>query len=203
MARLQSTKLTESDARIYAKTFAPLIVGGENGERVVRLSRYLIRPEGQPPEFDTKFSGCYNARIDNLEGFPWKFQFGKNHGILVVKRFFENVKRHDFERRKLGKGEKPENLVISFQPRGFDDLIIPCLYDVTHDKKGGEVLHSFALITDEPPKEIADAGHNRCPIFLQESAIDEWLFPKGKSKEELYAILQKREHPYYEHEVAA
>lgn len=201
--RLQSTKLDENSDRIYPKDFAPLIIGDEKGERILRLSRYLIRPDGQDASFDSKYSKCYNARFDNLEGFPWKFEFGRNHGIVVIKRFFENVNRHDYERRSLMGDEKPENMIVSFQPRGFDYLIVPCLYDVSRDKKGNEILHSFALITDDPPKEVAEAGHNRCPIFLKEEAIDSWLFPKGKSKEELYSILQQRERPFYEHHVVA
>ena len=82
--RLQAKELVESDSRIYSKNFAPLIVGGDNGERVIQLQRYLMRPDGQPPEFDSKYPGCYNARLDNLDGFPWKFSFGKHHGILIV-----------------------------------------------------------------------------------------------------------------------
>jgi putative SOS response-associated peptidase YedK len=138
-----------------------------------------------------------------LEGFPWKFEFGKNHGIVVIKKFFENVKRHDYEKRKLKKGEEPENMVLRFEPRGFEHIYVPCLYDIWHDEKGKAALHSFALITTDPPPEVAAAGHNRCPIFLKESAIDSWLFPQGKSKKELYAILGERERPFYEHQIAA
>ncbi len=200
--RAQAKDLTESDERIYAKHFTPIIVGGENGERVVRLARYLIRPAGQHPDFDSKYPGCYNARLDNLDGFPWKLEFGKNHAIVVIKKFFENVHRNVYEHRKLKPNEKPENMVVAFEPQGFEYIFVPCLYDAWTDKQGN-AFHSFALITDAPPKEIAAAGHNRCPIFLRESAIDSWLFPKGLSKVELHAILQQREHPFYQHHVAA
>jgi putative SOS response-associated peptidase YedK len=203
LERFRSPNLVEDDGRIFAKTHAPLLLGDENGERVLRLSRYLLRPFGQPESFDAQFPGCYNARLDNLEGFPWKTEFGKRHGILVLRKFFENVKRHDYERRALAPGEKPENLVVSFVPRGFDDIFVPCLYDVIRDASGAELLHSFALITDEPPPEVAQAGHDRCPIFLKESAIDDWLIPRGKSNEQLYAILGERERPFYEHALAA
>jgi putative SOS response-associated peptidase YedK len=56
------------------------------------------------------------------------------------------------------------------------------------------------MITDDPPPEIEAMGHDRCPIFLEADQIDAWLAPKGRSKEELYSILQKREQVVYSHE---
>ncbi len=202
--RIQAKVLTEADSRIYSKNFAPLIVSGSDGERMIQLQRYLLRPDGQPETFDAKYPGCYNARLDNLEGFPWKYVFGRRHGILIAQKFFENVERHAYEKRSLNKGERSENMVLCFEPRGMEYIIMPCLYDIWRNEKGEEVLHSFALITDEPNPEVAAAGHDRTPIFLRESAIDDWLSPAGKSKEDLYAILrEQRERPFYEHRVAA
>ena len=62
---------------------------------------------------------------------------------------------------------------------------------------------SFAAITDEPPAEVAAAGHDRMIINLKPEHLDAWLRPEGKSLEELQAILSDRQTPYYEHEVMA
>jgi putative SOS response-associated peptidase YedK len=64
-------------------------------------------------------------------------------------------------------------------------------------------LHSFAAITDEPPAEVAAAGHDRCTIPIKPENIDAWLNPNPKDREVLYAILDHRERPYYEHQLAA
>jgi len=68
---------------------------------------------------------------------------------------------------------------------------------------GKEDLLSFAAITDDPPPEIAAAGHDRCVIPLKQENLAAWMKPAGKSKGELQAILDDRELPYYEHQLAA
>jgi putative SOS response-associated peptidase YedK len=57
------------------------------------------------------------------------------------------------------------------------------------------------VITDEPPPEIAAAGHDRCIIPIKPKHIDAWLNPSSMA--ESFAILDDRERPYYEHRLAA
>lgn len=198
LEKIKDTKPRENDSRIYAYDYAPVIVL-EKGERVLKLMRYHLRPPTMKEDFDRKYPGCYNARRDSLLGF-WKNQFGVKHGLLVVTSFFENVLLHDLEQRKLKKGEEETNVVIEFKPEGMDYMLVPVIWDYWGTTKDG--FNSFALITDEPPKEVLATGHDRCPIFLSESRIDDWLTPKGKSPEELFEILDDRERPLYKHSLA-
>jgi len=62
---------------------------------------------------------------------------------------------------------------------------------------------SFAAITDEPPPEVAAAGHDRCIIPIKPEHIDAWLNPDPHNLAAQYAILDDRERPYYEHRMAA
>jgi len=151
------------------------------------------------PDLGKKYPGCYNARRDSLSGF-WKNEFGSKHGVIIVTSFFENVLLHDLERRSLAKHEKEKNVVIEFKPRGLDYMVVPVIWDTWTD--GKENFDSFALITDEPPAEVLETGHDRCPIFLNEARIDDWLKPQGKSQNELFAILDDRSRPFYEHALA-
>ena len=64
-------------------------------------------------------------------------------------------------------------------------------------------LLSFAAITDEPPPEIAAAGHDRCIIPIKPGNMDAWLNPDAKNLATQYAIPDDRERPYYEHRLAA
>jgi putative SOS response-associated peptidase YedK len=80
---------------------------------------------------------------------------------------------------------------------------IACLYAEWSDPKTGEKLVSFAAITDEPPPEVAAAGHDRMIVSLAPEAVDLWLTPQGRSLDELQAILDMRDRPYYEHQIAA
>ena len=62
---------------------------------------------------------------------------------------------------------------------------------------------SFAAITDEPPPEVAAAGHDRCIIPIRAENVDAWLSPDRGNLKALYAVLDDRERPYYEHRLAA
>jgi putative SOS response-associated peptidase YedK len=64
-------------------------------------------------------------------------------------------------------------------------------------------LLSFAAITDEPPAEVAAAGHDRCIVPIKPDYVDAWLNPRPKDLGALFAILDDRERPYYEHRMAA
>ena len=61
----------------------------------------------------------------------------------------------------------------------------------------------FAAITDEPPAEVAAAGHDRCIVPIKPEHADLWLNPDPKNLAASYAILDNRERPYYEHRLAA
>ena len=200
LADLRRTEPKDKDARIFPGWYAPVIVM-ENGRRVVKPMRYQCRLAGKPTFYDTKFPGTYNARRDNLEGF-WAKQFGYSHGIMVVNAFYENVSRHAMEHRELAPGEKEENVVLEFRPRPQHDMLVACLW--SHWTGAGEPdLDSFAAITDEPPEEVAAAGHDRCIVPIKEEYVDAWLNPDPKNLAALYAILDDRDRPYYEHRMAA
>jgi putative SOS response-associated peptidase YedK len=203
LGRLTDIKRKESkpkDARIFPGWYAPVVVM-EEGKRVVKPMRYQCRPEGKPAFYDTKYPGTYNARKDNLEGF-WKAQFGVTHGVTVVSSFFENVSRHRVEQRELAPGEKDENVVLEFKPTLPHDMLIACLWSKWTGNDGEELL-SFAAITDDPPAEIALAGHDRCIIPIKSENVDAWLRCESADLSAYYNILNDRERPYYEYRMAA
>lgn len=200
LADLKRTEPRDRDSRIFPGHYAPVMVW-ENGERVIKPMRYQCRPAGKPASYDTKYPGTYNARRDNLEGF-WKGQFGHTHGVLIVNAFYENVAKHQAEGRALAEGEEVQNMVLEFRPRPEQDMLAACMWSRWTGPDGDELL-SFAAITDEPPEEVAAAGHDRCIIPLKHERIDEWLKPEGRPLADLYAILDGRERPYYEHRMAA
>lgn len=200
IADIKRTEPREKDSRIFPGWYAPVMIS-EGGRRVVKPMRYQCRPAGKPAFYDTKCPGTYNARRNNLEGF-WKGQFGHTHGIMVVSAFYENVARHTAEGRELAPGETEENVVLEFRPRPAHDMLVACLWSHWVGKDGDD-LWSFAAITDEPPPEVAAAGHDRCIIPIKPENIDAWLNPDPNNLGALYAILDDRDRPYYEHRMAA
>lgn len=194
MARLSDLKRLQGksiDARIFPGTYAHVLIM-ENGERVLKPMRYGCRPAGKPAFYDVKFPGTYNARRDNLEGF-WKGQFGHTHGIAFWWQFYEHVDRGG------------QDVVLEFTPATGELMAIACLYSHWTPPAGSDEpdLWSFSAVTDEPPPEVAAAGHDRCIIPLQARHFDTWLNPDPANLAAQHAVLDDRERYYYDHRKAA
>ena len=187
LADRRRADLLSDDSRIFPGWYTPVIVM-ERGVKVVKPMRYQCRLAGKPAAYDRKFPGTYNARRDNLEGF-WKGLFGFTHGLMPVRRFYENVSRDG------------QNIVLEFEPHDGAPMLVACLWSHWKGPKG-ELL-SVAAITDEPPPEVAAAGHDRCIIPIKPEHIDAWLDPDPNDLAASYAILDDRQRPHYEHRLAA
>jgi putative SOS response-associated peptidase YedK len=187
--RLKAVQPHPAEARIFPMNFAPIVMQ-VGGRRVMRLARYHCRKSGEAAFIDRKLPGLYNARRDSL-GKYWKELFGAQHALMLVESFFENVEREG------------KNQVLHFVPRPAGTMLIACVYAEWKDPKGGSPLLSFAAITDEPPAEVAAAGHDRMIINLKPEHVDAWLSPQGRSLDALQEILSDRQAPFYEHEVMA
>jgi putative SOS response-associated peptidase YedK len=187
------------DVVVHAMNYGPVIVQTERG-RLLTPMRYHCRLAGKPASVDRQLPGLYNARIDSLQKW-WAPVFGRRHALFVITGFRENVKRHNTEQRELKPGEEPANVVLQFNPADGNDMLVPCVWD--RWERNGVVLNSFALITDDPPAEVAAAGHDRCPVNLTKSAADAWLSPQGRTLSELLELLGQRQTPLYRHEQLA
>lgn len=201
LAALQRRNLVDDDARIFPGSYAPVLIE-RDGQRFVVPMRYQCRMPGWNAAVERKYPGTYNARRDKLEE-SWSQLFGYRHGILVVTRFYENVARHRLEGRALAEGEKEENVVLAFDPQPPQDMLVACLWNVSKGADNGADLFTFAAITDEPPPEVAAAGHDRCIVPIKPEHVDAWLNPAVAPREALYAILDDRARPYYQHRLAA
>jgi putative SOS response-associated peptidase YedK len=198
LSDLRSTEPKDQDNRIFPLVYAGVIVK-QGGENLLTPMRYFCRPAGKPAFYDRKFPGLYNARRDNLEKF-WSEQFGTHHAIMVVESFYENVKLHTMEHRELQAGEVEKNVVLQFKPEPAQSMYIACLW--SHWTAPNEPdLRGLAAITDEPPPDVAAAGHDRCIINLKPEHVEAWLTPQGRSTAELQAILSDRAIPVFQHEV--
>ena len=92
--------------------------------------------------------------------------------------------------------------MLEFRPDPPQDMLVACLWSHWTGPDGEELL-SFAAITDDPPPEVAAAGHDRCIIPIKPGHLDTWLNPDPANLAAQYAILDDRERPYYGHRLAA
>jgi len=178
----------DKDNRIFPGYFAPVILQ-ENNQATLKYMRYRIRPNNSKEEIPTKFN-VFNARLDSLQTRKtWSPLFGKQHGLLPFKAFYEWVERDG--KKKL----------IQFYPEKRDLMWAPCLWDKWESPDKSFSFYSFAIITDDPPNEIVVEGHDRCPIFLQEDQIKNWLNPVKYSTSKLFEILKSKEDVLYGHQL--
>jgi putative SOS response-associated peptidase YedK len=190
LEELKSTDLAPRYSRIFPGWYAPVMVM-ENGRRVVTPMRYHCRPAGKPAFYDEKYPGIYCARRDNLRGF-WKGQYGRTHGLILVDAFYEQVKQPD-----------GTNVVLEFRPDPPQTLLVACVWSHWRATKPGEKdLLSFAIITEDPPPEIAATGHDRVLIPIKPENIDAWLNPEARDLDAVEAILEDKLRPFYTHRVA-
>ncbi len=118
-------------------------------------------------------------------------------------RFYENVSRHKLEGRELQPGEKEENVVLEFDPKPPQEMLVACLWSISKGADHRTDLFSFAAITDEPPSEVLAAGHDRRIVPIKPEHVDAWLSPDPNNLATLYAILDDRARLHYEHRLAA
>lgn len=179
---------TGDNYRIYPNYFVPAIIES-HGAREIMPMRYRILPRNGvevPPTYNV-----FNARRDTLQSARnWKPLFGRQHALFPFQRFYEWVQSPD--------GRKME---ISFSPDGYSEMWAASLYEETLTVDG--LIRSISMVTDEPPAEVRQAGHDRCPCFIREDVIDQWLQPNGKSLEALDALLGQKQPVYFSHERAA
>ncbi len=186
---LKGSGADPDDSRIYPGYYCPVMIW-EGGRRVVKPMRYQCRMPGWTEEVERKFKNTYNARRDKLEA-SWGKLFGYSHGVMLASAFYEHVDRAG------------QDVILEFKPSTSQDMFVACLWSRCVDSQGVVELLSFAAITDNPPAEVAAAGHDRCIIPIKPEHVDAWLNPDPKNLAAQYAILDDRERPYYEHREAA
>ncbi len=196
LSNLRHTDIQPDDNRIFPMMYAGIVIRQDTAN-VLTPMRYFCRPAGKPAFYDKKYPGLYNARRDNLEKF-WGEQYGHHHAVMVVESFYENVKLHATERRALRAGEKEQNLVLQFSPSPAQTMLIACLWSQWTDPKEPDI-RGFAAITDEPPPDVAAAGHDRCIINLRPEHVEAWLTPEKRSPKELDDILSDRAVSTFQH----
>jgi putative SOS response-associated peptidase YedK len=155
----------DDEGRIYPYYWSPVIVK-ERGHRIIKPMRYRLRPQGSSEEVPNKFN-IFNARLDSLESRKtWKPLLGKRHCLIPIRGFYEWVATDE--------GKKQ----IEFYPPEHKLVGVAGLYDIWQGKDhyGDTIeLHSFAVITQDPPPEVEEMGHDRCPIVLNSNSWDQWL----------------------------
>ncbi|OUR95302.1 hypothetical protein A9Q84_15800 [Halobacteriovorax marinus] len=184
----QSFKAPDVENRIYPNYYAPVVIL-ENGIRTITPMRYQLLPSFCKETKYTRINEktgrknlvkSYNARLDALESrHAWKGNFLNHHVLIPFRKFYEYIPR------------KSKVEVAAFYQEGEELMLAAGLFDRWQSVDGSETLNSFAIITDDPPREVLAAGHDRCPILLKNENIDTWLDSQKLDSETAYNILKE------------
>jgi len=169
------------DILIVPQRMAPAIKL-ESGAPILGAMRFALLPSWSK-EPKVKFA-THNARLETIDEKPtWRTVFVKRHCLIPLTDFIEPIYEGDYAGHMVAFAEK--NGSISFAAGVWDEWV---------NKSTGEVIQSFSIITHEPPPFIADVGHDRCPVFLDEKSGLEWLNNEGHDSKQLknFLLLKKQ-----------
>lgn len=113
----------------------------------------------------------HNARIETVTEKPtWKTPFLKQHCLVPMTGFYESA----YEGPCAGH-------IIQFSEKKDHLLFAAGIYDQWKNPETKKVSQSFSILTTTPTAFIVDHGHDRSPIFLNESIAKAWLNVNGQS----------------------
>jgi putative SOS response-associated peptidase YedK len=194
-------KAITDDGKLFTKLWAPVVIHHKN-QNEIRPMRYQLLPSfckkdkytrlNPKTNRDIEIKSTYNARIESLnDKKAWQIPFGRYHGVLSVKSFYEWVE-----------DENGQKKILEFYAPNNEKLNLACLFDTWYSADKTDIIQSFAIITRPPEPEVLAAGHDRTPVNLKTENIDKWLNPKILEKKELLTILNEPERPGYLHQPA-
>jgi putative SOS response-associated peptidase YedK len=201
LAEINDRTETNGMGRIWPGSFCPVLIRDPaTGARSIVPMRYRCRLPGWTERDEIDKPGTYNARRDKLTTV-WRQLFGHHHGLVLASKFYESVSLHRLQGRDLAPGERDTSVEIRFKAYPPQDLYLACLWRYVEDTPDEPGFYSFALITRDPPPEVAAAGHDRCVVAIRPDKLDAWLNPDPKNLTAQLAILDEPVVTYYQHEL--
>lgn len=170
--------------RPYGK--APVIVQ-EGAGRILKLMEFALIPSWSK-EKRIKFS-TYNARLTDYdekkkkevsiyEKPTWRASFAARRCLVPMTHFIEPIYTGEYAGHWVRFSEKKNQI-----------LVAAGIWEEWISKEDGEVIESFAIITDDPIPFVEKMGHGRSPLFISDKAFQSWLEPIKKDPKDLVTLL--------------
>lgn len=185
----ESSPLDRVKDDVYPYGYACVITSPPQTENLLlSAKRYSLTPSWSKEE-KVKWA-TYNARMARTnartgkaeviyEVPTWKGAFGNKHCIVPLHSFRESCR-----------DGKAKGHIAEFTPQQSAVIYAAGIYDDWINKKTGEVLSSFAIVTSEPNQFLIDVGHDRSPAILSLDNAKRWLEPFASAKA-AYAFLEE------------
>jgi putative SOS response-associated peptidase YedK len=140
-------------------------------EKRVRFSTHNARLE----DFDEKTQ----ERVWIHQKPTWREAFRKRPCVVPIAEFFEPIRR----------GEHA-NHMVRFFPEKRSVLWAAGIWEEWISRKDGEIIRSFAILTDDPLPFVQKVGHDRSPVFLRPEAVLGWLEAVDETPEDKIEFLR-------------
>ena len=113
-----------------------------------------------------------NCRIETARVKPLWSDSWKQHRCVIPASYYFEWKHYTDAKGKTKTGDK-----YAIQPCGSDVTYLPGLYRI--EEMRDLKYPVFAVLTREPTDDLREI-HDRMPLILPESAVDEWISPDGE-----------------------
>ncbi len=177
--------------RILPHQSAPILSQLE-GKKIFQMMKFSLVPSWSK-EPKVKYA-THNARLVThdekiqrevpiFEKPTWKAAFQARPCLVPLNSFFEAAYRGPLAGH-----------MVEFAAKNRPILMAAGIWESWTSKQTGEVILSFAIITDEPSDEIRNFGHDRSPLFLGKAAWKEWLTPnlRQPARDKVQFLLNNR-----------
>lgn len=175
-------------SHVYPFAPAPVIINPNQSRLELVLMGYsLIHhwSDSSKPKFAT-----YNARLDRphtengslqkiYEVPTWRTPFKAQRCLVPMTAFFESC--HS--------GSHAGN-IVQFSQKDQKLLFAAGIYDKWVNPVSKQIIHSYAIITDQPTEFILSVGHDRQPVFLAPENHSTWLNCKELPIDDAYNFLK-------------
>ncbi len=156
-----------SDYRPRVKLFshAPIVYGEEF--RIESMSFSLKPPAMKFATFNARlydFDDRTHRIVPMGEKRTWKKPLAESRCLVPMTGFVEPIYTGDHA------GE-----MVEFEDTIQDMIFAAGVYEVSVDPKSGANYRGFSIIMDQPNDFIRSVGHHRQPVFLKDSAFEQWL----------------------------
>ncbi|MEZ4816099.1 MAG: SOS response-associated peptidase family protein [Bdellovibrionota bacterium] len=166
---------------------APVVVLDDKSLNLKAMNFSLVPAWSKEPKvrFATHNARLYsfdektNKEVAIYEKPTWRDPFKKKHCLVPMTGFIEAIYTQSLAGNMVEFFSKEENL-----------LVAAGIWEEWLNKKTGEVLESFSILTHEPYAFVDKMGHDRSPVFLDESKYRGWLEVDSKSPVEMLDFLR-------------
>ena len=113
-----------------------------------------------------------NCRVETAKVKPLWSNSWKQHRCVIPASYYFEWKHYADSNGSIRTGDK-----YAIQPRGSDVTYLAGLYRIEESRDLKYPV--FSVLTKTPTDDLREI-HDRMPLILPESAIDEWISPNGE-----------------------